>query len=130
VEILQLMRKDSLVKEQTTSHLLRVGVQFHPQHTSYASFAGAVRRVEDLGVDTIWDWDHFFPLYGDPLGNHSLIKCRFWTTGAPKLAVIVVKLNVQPARKDLQPMLNETLMLKQELPISSLRSANHGILRL
>lgn len=48
----------------------RIGVQLHPQHTSYASFADAVRRVEDLGVDTIWNWDHFFPLYGDPQGNH------------------------------------------------------------
>ena len=54
----------------TIAHPLRVGVQFHPQHTSYSSFAGAVRRVEDLGVDTIWDWDHFFPLYGNPQGNH------------------------------------------------------------
>ncbi len=43
---------------------LRVGVQLHPQHTSYPSFAEAVRRVEALGVDSIWNWDHFFPLYG------------------------------------------------------------------
>lgn len=42
----------------------RVGVQLHPQHTSYAAYADAVRRVEALGVDTIWNWDHFFPLYG------------------------------------------------------------------
>jgi alkanesulfonate monooxygenase SsuD/methylene tetrahydromethanopterin reductase-like flavin-dependent oxidoreductase (luciferase family) len=39
---------------------LRVGVQLHPQHTSYPSFADAVRRVEALGVDSIWNWDHFF----------------------------------------------------------------------
>jgi probable F420-dependent oxidoreductase len=48
----------------------RIGVQLHPQHTTYASFADAVRRAEDLGVDTIFNWDHFFPLYGDPQGNH------------------------------------------------------------
>ena len=65
------IRKDYFVTEITTiAHPLRVGVQFHPQHTSYASFADAVRRVEDLGVDTIWDWDHFFPLSGNPQGNH------------------------------------------------------------
>ena len=29
---------------------IRIGVQLHPQHTSYADFADAVRRVEDLGV--------------------------------------------------------------------------------
>jgi probable F420-dependent oxidoreductase len=49
---------------------VRVGVQLHPQHTTYQSFADAVRRCEDMGVDTIWDWDHFFPLYGDPDGPH------------------------------------------------------------
>lgn len=49
---------------------LRVGVQLRPQHTTYASYAEAVRRCEELGVDTIWNWDHFFPLSGDPQGNH------------------------------------------------------------
>ncbi|HEX4715313.1 MAG TPA: LLM class F420-dependent oxidoreductase, partial [Ktedonobacteraceae bacterium] len=49
---------------------VRVGVQFHPQHTSYQSFSEAVKRADELGVDTIWDWDHFFPLYGEPDGPH------------------------------------------------------------
>ena len=56
--------------EFTTAQPLRVGVQFHQQHTNYTSFADAVGRVEEMGVDTIWDWDHFFPLYGEPQGNH------------------------------------------------------------
>ena len=56
--------------QQSTTHPLRVGVQMHPQHTSYQDYADAVRRFEDLGVDSIWNWDHFFPLYGDPQGNH------------------------------------------------------------
>ncbi len=49
---------------------IRVGVQIHPQQTTYASFAECVRQVESLGIDTIWNWDHFFPLYGDRDGNH------------------------------------------------------------
>lgn len=49
---------------------IRVGVQMKPQHTSYADFADAVKRVEDLGVDTIWNWDHFFPLSGERDGLH------------------------------------------------------------
>ena len=48
----------------------RVGVQLHPQQTSYAAFAEAVKRIEDLGVDTIWNWDHFYPLYGEKDGPH------------------------------------------------------------
>ncbi len=58
-----------MVQQQTT-HAIRVGVQLRQQHVSYQEYADAVRRVEDLGVDTIWNWDHFFPLYGDPQGNH------------------------------------------------------------
>ncbi|NJM05477.1 LLM class F420-dependent oxidoreductase [Candidatus Gracilibacteria bacterium] len=49
---------------------IRVGVQLHPQHTTYASFAGAVRQAEAIGCDSIWNWDHFFPLYGEPNGDH------------------------------------------------------------
>jgi probable F420-dependent oxidoreductase len=54
------------------SHMprVRIGIQLHPQQTSYADFADAVRRAEDLGADTIWNWDHFFPLSGEPDGPH------------------------------------------------------------
>jgi probable F420-dependent oxidoreductase len=54
----------------STTYPIRVGVQLHQQHTSYQDFAEAVRQVEALGVDTIWNWDHFFPLYGDPQGGN------------------------------------------------------------
>jgi probable F420-dependent oxidoreductase len=49
---------------------IRIGVQLHPQQTSYTAFADAVRRIEELGADTIWNWDHFFPLYGERNGPH------------------------------------------------------------
>ena len=49
---------------------IRVGVQVRPQHTTYASMREAWRRSEDLGVDTLWTWDHFFPVSGDPDGPH------------------------------------------------------------
>lgn len=56
--------------QQHTTHPLRVGVQLHPQHTTYQDYIDTVRRIEDMGVDTIWNWDHFYPLYGNPQGNH------------------------------------------------------------
>ena len=56
--------------QATTRHPIRIGVQLRQQHTTYQSYADAVRRAEDLGVDTIWDWDHFFPLTGDPQGSN------------------------------------------------------------
>lgn len=49
---------------------LRIGVQLQPQHADYAQMRDAVLRAEDLGVDVIFNWDHFFPLSGDPEGKH------------------------------------------------------------
>ena len=46
-------------------------MQLQPQHSSqYSHIRDAVRRAEDLGVDVAFNWDHFFPLYGDPDGAH------------------------------------------------------------
>jgi probable F420-dependent oxidoreductase len=55
---------------------IRVGIQVRPQHTDYASLRGAWERAEELGADTVFTWDHFFPLFGDPDGSH--FEC--WTT--------------------------------------------------
>jgi probable F420-dependent oxidoreductase len=30
----------------------------------------AWRRADELGADSIWTWDHFFPLYGEPDAAH------------------------------------------------------------
>jgi probable F420-dependent oxidoreductase len=49
---------------------IRVGIQLHPQHTTYPPYAEAVQRVEAMGADTIFNWDHFFPIYGESNGNH------------------------------------------------------------
>ncbi|WP_028046698.1 LLM class F420-dependent oxidoreductase [Cellulomonas sp. URHE0023] len=57
------------------THAIRIGVQLQPQHADYAQIRDAVRRAEDLGVDVIFNWDHFFPLSGDPDGKH--FEC--WT---------------------------------------------------
>ena len=56
--------------QSSSTPRIRVGVQMQPQHTTFPSYIEAVRRFEAMGVDTIWDWDHFFPLSGDPQGNH------------------------------------------------------------
>ena len=47
-----------------------IGVQLHPQATDMASLLDVARRAEDSGVDSVWTWDHFFPLYGDPDATH------------------------------------------------------------
>lgn len=30
----------------------------------------AWKRADDLGVDSLWTWDHFYPLFGDPNAEH------------------------------------------------------------
>lgn len=58
------------------THPLRIGVQLQPQHSpDYALIRDAVLRAEDAGVDVVFNWDHFFPLYGEPDGPH--FEC--WT---------------------------------------------------
>ncbi|WP_343710087.1 LLM class F420-dependent oxidoreductase [Mycobacterium sp.] len=55
---------------------VRIGVQLQPQHAPhYRTIRDAVRRCEDIGVDVAFNWDHFFPLYGDRDGEH--FEC--WT---------------------------------------------------
>jgi probable F420-dependent oxidoreductase len=54
-----------------TTFPTRIGVQLQPQHSpAYGHIRDAVRRCEDTGVDVVFNWDHFFPLYGDPDGAH------------------------------------------------------------
>ena len=49
---------------------LKVGVSLQPQHTTIDEYRQAWRRADALGVDSIWLWDHFYPLFGDPEGAH------------------------------------------------------------
>jgi probable F420-dependent oxidoreductase len=60
----------------TPDRPIRIGVQLQPQQAPhYRDLRDAVRRSEDIGVDIAFNWDHFFPLYGDPDGPH--FEC--WT---------------------------------------------------
>ena len=49
---------------------LRVGVQIQPQHASFDAMRRAWQEADALGADTIFTWDHFFPLSGDADGAH------------------------------------------------------------
>ncbi len=54
---------------------VRIGVQLQPQHADWAQLREAIVRAEEMGVDVAFNWDHFYPLYGDPDGKH--FEC--WT---------------------------------------------------
>ena len=55
---------------------IRIAGQVQPQHASYADMRRACAELEEIGVDVIFTWDHFFPLNGPPDGAH--FEC--WTT--------------------------------------------------
>jgi len=57
---------------------IRVGVQLQPQQGTLAKMRDAWLRVEEMGADTVFNWDHFHPLYGDPDGPHF----ESWTVQA------------------------------------------------
>jgi probable F420-dependent oxidoreductase len=48
----------------------KVGVQLHPQATTVEALRAAWKSADALEVDSIWIWDHFYPLYGDPDAAH------------------------------------------------------------
>jgi probable F420-dependent oxidoreductase len=54
---------------------IRIAIQLQPQHAEYAAIRDAAARAEDMGVDIVFNWDHFFPLQGDRAGKH--FEC--WT---------------------------------------------------
>jgi len=87
---------------------LRVGVQFHPQHTSVAELRRAWRAADEAGVDSMWVWDHFFPLYGEgqpylwppqgsPEGRHyeswSLLAAMAADTRHARIGVLITNIH-------------------------------------
>jgi probable F420-dependent oxidoreductase len=54
---------------------VRIAVDLQPQHGDYDTIRRAAARAEDMGADIVFNWDHFFPLSGDPDGKH--FEC--WT---------------------------------------------------
>ncbi|MEY3266724.1 MAG: hypothetical protein RJA15_1170 [Actinomycetota bacterium] len=49
---------------------MKIGVQLHPQATTVNDMRAAWRAADAMGVDSLWVWDHFYPLYGDPEAPH------------------------------------------------------------
>jgi probable F420-dependent oxidoreductase len=54
---------------------IRIGVQIQPQHADYAAIRRAAAQAEEFGADILFNWDHFYPLNGEPEGKH--FEC--WT---------------------------------------------------
>jgi probable F420-dependent oxidoreductase len=71
----------------------RVGVQLRPQHCTIGQLREGWRQADDLGLDTIWTWDHFFPLFGEADGPHfegwSLLAAMACETSSARFGMLV-----------------------------------------
>jgi len=45
---------------------VRLGVLLWSQGTDWERFESAARRVDELGYDHLWTWDHLYAIFGDP----------------------------------------------------------------
>ena len=45
---------------------VKLGVLLWSQASDWASFERAARRVDELGYDHLWTWDHLYAIFGDP----------------------------------------------------------------
>ncbi len=72
---------------------MKIGVQLHPQATSMADIRHAWEQADAMGVDSIWTWDHFYPLYGDADAPHfegySILAAMAATTSHAQLGAMV-----------------------------------------
>lgn len=59
----------------STQRPIRIGLQIQPQHADYDAIRRTAAEAEELGVDILFNWDHFYPLSGEPEGKH--FEC--WT---------------------------------------------------
>ncbi len=67
--------RDGIPASSADPRPARVAVQIAPQHAPYAVLRDTAVELEAMGVDVLFNWDHFQPLNGDPEGNH--FEC--WT---------------------------------------------------
>lgn len=47
---------------------VKLGANLWNQYTDWPGFLEAMLRAEDLGFDSLWTWDHVYPIVGSPDG--------------------------------------------------------------
>jgi F420-dependent oxidoreductase-like protein len=51
-----------------TDTRVKLGVLIWPQYTDWQPMIDAAKRADELGYDSLWTWDHLYPIVGSPEG--------------------------------------------------------------
>jgi alkanesulfonate monooxygenase SsuD/methylene tetrahydromethanopterin reductase-like flavin-dependent oxidoreductase (luciferase family) len=71
----------------------RLGILLWSQATDWPAVESAARRVDALGYDHLWTWDHLYAIFGDPyqpiFEGHSTLAAWAKVTSRVKLGLLV-----------------------------------------
>src|SRR5207245_8721543 len=96
---------------------IKMGILAWPQYTDWASLERIGRRVDELGYDSLWTWDHPYPIRGDASGPsfEAYTTLASWACSTNRVSLgLMVSAN---------PMRNPAIVAKT---ITTLDHASHG----